>query len=157
MNKPHAKLQYAPLDSIDPERFIPLLNSQRVRSHLIAHPPFDIESVSAWIQAKCVINNEAGCRIRVVLLDGELAGWCGIQRDGEEYEIAIVLDEKFWGLGKRIFADLQCWAKQLGHAEVQIHLLDTRREYRLLKKIAKRVSTSELLGHRFTTYLIAIE
>ena len=67
------------------------------------------------------------------------------------FEVAIVVSKKFWGSGISIFRTLLLWAGQLGHKEVVFHLLDSRREYKLLAKKANRVRSSQLLGRRFNT------
>lgn len=71
--------------------------------------------------------------------------------------MAIVLDDKFWGMGKTVFNDIMRWAKELGHDEVFIHLLHTRPEYRFLRKISKNVFETQLLGDKFTTYQIPVK
>ena len=98
-----------------------------------------------------------GCKVRGVLVDQELAGWCGIQLENGKYEIAIVLDQKHWGLGRKIFREIMGWAKDLGHQTLLIHFFHTRPEYKFLRKISKNMYESELLGNKFTTYEIAVE
>jgi hypothetical protein len=50
-----------------------------------------------------------------------------------------------------------CWAKELGHQEIIFHLLETRPEYKALKRKATKVQKTELLGRRFTTYFISVD
>ena len=103
------------------------------------------------------MNATPGCRVRAIVVDGQCAGWCGVQYDNGEYEIAVVLDDSQWGLGRRIFRDLMIWAKELGHKTVSIHFLHTRPEYKFLRKIAQSVHESQILGNKFTTYTLAVE
>ena len=65
----------------------------------------------------------------------------------------MILDPELWGL---VFDDMMCWAKALGHEAIVIHLLDTRPDYKFLRRIATNVSVSELLGHRFLTYQLSV-
>ena len=118
------------------------------------HPPFDTTSLSQWIQSKIAIDQQPGCLVRAILADKELAGWCGIQPEGSTPELAIVIAAKFRGLGKLVFKDLMQWARELGHPQVEIHLLNTRREYRFLRRMAETVTQNELGGYSFTTYLL---
>ena len=97
-----------------------------------------------------------GCRLRVVFIDGALAGWCGIQPDKNGFELAIVISQKFWGFGISIFKTLMCWAKELGHKEVLFHLLESRPEYKALNKMSTKVLTTELEGRTFTTYYVSV-
>jgi len=86
-----------------------------------------------------------------------LAGWCGIQPDNNGFELAIVISQRFWGCGLSIFSTLMCWAKELKHKEVLFHLLDSRREYKMLSKMANKVHSTQLLGRCFTTYYFLVD
>ncbi|CAM5195196.1 hypothetical protein RLON56S_01901 [Alishewanella longhuensis] len=90
-------------------------------------------------------------------LDGLLVGWCGIQSSALGFEIAIVLDDGCWGIGKEVFKSLMTWSKGHGHKLVYIHLLHTRPEYEFLRKLSQRVLLTEMLGDRFTTYELNVE
>lgn len=149
-------LNYLPFDQVNPDDFIDLLNKPKIRKHLIGHDQFTPDSVRSWMQSKIGVDAEPGCRVRAVTCDHTLMGWCGIQHEEGQYEIAIVIDEQFWGQGRKIFQQLMAWAKELGHQEVFIHFLHTRPEYRFLKKIASRVYETELFGSRFTTYQLPV-
>lgn len=133
-----------------------ILNEDSLRTHLIDHPYFDSVSVQAWMDEKINVDSIQGCRIRAVYIDGDLAGWCGIQPDDNRFELAIVISQKFWGFGISIFKSLMRWADEIGHKEVLFHLLDSRPEYKALNKMASKVHKTELLGRCFTTYYIPI-
>jgi len=148
--------KYVKFNDINPEDFIPVLNDERVRDHLISHSLFDSDNIKEWVKEKIECDSRFDCRIRAVLIDNTLAGWCGIQKDNEHYEIAIVISKSFWGLGILIFKDLISWAKELGHQEVVIHLLETRPEYRFLKRVSTKTHKTKMLGRNFITYHIAV-
>lgn len=152
----YAKLIYVSLDKVNPDDFITLLNKQRVREHLVEHNLFDSNTIKTWIKEKIAVDGTRGCKVRGIISDNTLAGWCGIQFENGKYEIAIVLDSKHWGIGKKVFNDTMCWAKELGHDEIFIHLLHTRPEYKFLRRIAKNVFISEQLGQKFTTYHLPV-
>lgn len=150
-------IEYRTLNQIDPDPLLSLLNKERVRAHLMNHQPFDRESLQLWIKTKIEMDTTPGCRVRAIVVDGQCIGWCGIQNDNNDYEIAVVLDDSYWGLGPKIFRDLMAWAKELGHQTISIHFLHTRPAYKFLTKIAQSVHESQLLGNRFTTYTLAVE
>lgn len=149
--------KYIKLNKVRPNDFLSLLNSQKNREHLIKHEFFDEKIAKAWIESKIEVDSTDGCKVRAILYKNQLAGWCGIQLEEEKYEIAIVIDNQFWGLGKKVFSDMMCWAKELGHETVFIHFLNTRPDYKFLQKIAVNVYQSELLGNKFTTYQLAVD
>lgn len=147
---------YLTFDKINPGDFLAVLNSDKVREHLIAHDRFTLESVTAWMASKIAIDQEQGCRIRAVVVGGQLAGWCGIQREGDQHELAIILGDASWGLGRRLFQDLMRWADELNHDVVYINLLHTRPRYQFLIKRAIAVTESSFLGESFTRYALKV-
>ncbi len=149
-------IEYLNFKRVDPNGLIAVVNEDSLRAHLIHHPYFDVTSIQAWIEDKIKTDAMRGCRVRVVSIDGALAGWCGIQPDDNGFEIAIVISQKFWGSGITIFKTLMCWAHELGHKEVLFHLLDSRREYKALAKMATKVHHTHLLGRCFTTYHFSV-
>lgn len=151
-----SKIEYLFFDQVKPEDFISIINEDSLRIHLIEHPYFDATSVRVWMEDKIKLDATNGCRIRVVYIDGMLAGWCGIQPDDNGFELAIVIAKRFWGFGISIFKTLICWARELGHKEVIFHLLDSRPAYKTLNKIAMKVHKTELAGRYFTTYHIPV-
>lgn len=149
-------VEYKKFNAIEPSDFLPLLNSKKIRKHLIEHEVFTIDTLTSWMNSKIKVDTTSGCKIRGILCKGELAGWCGIQLEEGKYELAIVIGDNFWGLGKSVFKDMMYWAKELEHSEVYIHFLHTRPEYKFLKKIAKNVYTEEFFGSIFTTYQLTV-
>lgn len=150
-------IEYVRLNEVNPEEFIPLLNKQKIRTHLIEHQLFDQGSTKAWLESKIKLDSSQGNKLRAIVIDKQLAGWCGIQLEGDKYEIAVVIDDDYWGLGIKIFREIMFWAKELGHKTVYIHFLHTRPEYKFLRKMSNNVYESELLGSKFTTYELAVK
>lgn len=151
------KIQYVPLDEIEPKKFLPILNKLNTRKHLMDHDVFDSESVKSWIDNKLDESRINGCIVRAVEFEGHLVGWCGVQSSELGFEIAIVLDDGCWGIGKEVFVSLMTWSKNYGHNLVYIHLLHTRPEYRFLRRLSQKVFLTEMLGDRFTTYELNVE
>lgn len=151
-----SEIEYSYLDQVNIEELRVLLNENSLRAHLIDHPYFDSKSLQSWIVEKIRVDSLKGCRVRAIHIDGVLAGWCGIQPDDDGFELAIVISQNFWGFGILIFKALINWAEALGHTEILFHLLETRPEYKALKKIATKVRKTEKFGRFFTTYHIPV-
>jgi hypothetical protein len=149
-------IEYVKFNEINPHDLLPLLNSPKIRTHLIEHALFTIETLTDWMNDKVQVNAIQGCKVRAIFCNTVLVGWCGIQFEDEKHEIAIIIDDKVWGLGKRVFKDMMAWAKEMGHEEVYIHFLHTRPDYKFLNKLAKSVSKTELFGNEFTCYKLAV-
>ncbi|WDE00337.1 hypothetical protein [Thalassomonas actiniarum] len=151
------KVDFVSFNQVNPEEFLPVVNEQGVRKHLIDHENFTSISIREWINEKLKTEHLDGCRIRAIYIDGALAGWCGILPDDNGFELAVVISQKFWGVGISIFKTLMLWAKELGHKEILFHLLDSRPEYKALNKMSTKVHKTELLGRCFTTYYISVD
>ncbi|MFV2055472.1 MAG: GNAT family N-acetyltransferase [Thiohalomonadales bacterium] len=150
-------IEYVNLSTCNSAELISILNSEDVRKHLMPHEQFNDELLDKWIKQKNACDAGAGCRIRGILIDQQLAGWCGIQNDPLGYEIAIILDKPFWGYGKLIFKAMLAWAKEFGHSELIIHLHESRASYQFLKKLSKnKVTKSVILGNKFNSYHIPV-
>lgn len=150
-------VEYVALQDVDNNALLTILNKSKIRSHLVEHETFDVNSLNAWVQDKIKVNSSVGCRVRAIKVDGTVAGWCGIQLEQDSYELAIVLDDQYWGVGISVFRETMRWAFELGHQTVVLHLLHTRPEYRFLKKLAVHVYTSTIFGQLYTTYELAVE
>ena len=150
-------VEYLRFDEIDADDFLPILNKQKIRHHLIEHELFNADSVRAWMDSKLAVDLSPGCKVRAVVVDKQLAGWCGIQLEHGQYEIAIVIDDSFWGVGKTVFRDIMTWAVSLDHEELNIHLLETRPEYKFLQRLSKSIHKTEMLGATFTSYRLAVK
>ena len=152
-----SEIEYVPFVALNPTEWLDVLNDGNLRRHLVEHPLFGPESIQHWLNEKSEIDTLPGCRIRAVMIGGRLAGWCGIQPDEYGYEIAIVLCSAFWGIGIAIFKDMMAWAKEMGHGQLVFHLLDSRPEYKSLRKLACNIHTTELMGRAFTSYVIEVD
>lgn len=150
-------ITYRPLNSVAPSDLLALMNDSDIRTHLIEHPLFDLTSLAQWVDDKVQVDTQPHCRVVAIFINDQLAGWGGIQPDDDNYEIAIILAKPFWGLGVRIFKDMLNWAHTSGLTQIVIHLLNTRKDYRFLKKAATSVTRRQLMGHEFTTYQLALD
>lgn len=144
-------MKFIPFGDVRAEDFLPLVNDETLRKHLIDHPSFELATVRRWMEEKMAIDALPGCRVRAVLIDGALVGWCGLQPDEEGIEIAIVIAR-----GLAIFNEMMGWALSMGHQEVVFHLLGTRPLYKSLARRATRVTKTTLSGHPFTTYYFSV-
>lgn len=150
-------LKFVKLSEVHPDQLLKLLNKQKIRRHLIEHALFDRDTLQQWIDEKNKVDASKGCKVRAIVSNTQLLGWCGIQRENHSYEIAIILDDGVWGIGKIVFEEILRWGRALGHEELYIHLHHTRPTYQFLRKMATNVYKSEILGSEFTTYQLSLE
>lgn len=150
------KIEYVSFSEINPDDFSSVLNDDALRKHLMPHACFDAITIRDWMSGKVQCDSMPGCRVRAVLVNGDLAGWCGIQAEGNEFEMAVVIGRQYWGLGLSVFRTLIVWAKELQHQVVVFHLLGSRPQYRFLKRKALKVKRQQLWGRNFTSYWISV-
>ena len=150
-------LTYHTFDTSPAEEWIELLNSDLVRKHLIQHPQFTTETLIIWLQSKIKEDQDPGCRIRAIHSDGKLVGWCGIQIESSNYELALILSPKYWGHGREAINQVIKWAQELGHKQLLAHLPQTRPQTKALERLfGQPIGVSNIQGHVFNTYRIEI-
>lgn len=149
-------IEYKSLQELDKTELLAILNKSKVRQHLVSHDEFDLASLEEWLAGKVAVDASTGCRVKGIVVDGCVAGWCGIQFENEAYELAVVLDEAYWGIGTAVFRELLEWVSEFGHSHVVLHLFNTRPEYRFLWKMASRVYQSTIFGQQYTSYQIKV-
>ena len=150
-------ISYVEIEHLDKNELMSILNKEKVREHLIRHDQFDDSSLKDWVEGKIIVNSTKGCKVKGIKVNESVAGWCGIQFENNSFELAIVLDEQYLGIGVRVFKDLMAWASELGHSKVVLHLLNTRPEYMFLKKMAIRVFESTIFEQKYTSYELRVQ
>ncbi|GIH08879.1 hypothetical protein Rhe02_69460 [Rhizocola hellebori] len=98
-------LQLRRLSEIDSAEIIELMNDRLVRRHMpLAEGDFGAAECAAFVTGKEALWRDHGYGPWAFLVDGEFAGWGGLQpeRDGD-VDLAMVLHQRFWGHGRQIF------------------------------------------------------
>ena len=150
-------LTYHAIDSSPETEWIELLNSDLVRKHLIQHPQFTAESLKIWLDSKIKEDQKPGCIIRAIHSEGRLVGWCGIQYESCDYELALILSAKYWGHGREAINQVTKWAQERGHNQLLAHLPQTRPQVKALERLfGPPVGVTNIQGHIFNTYRINI-
>ena len=134
-----------------------ILNDKMVRRHLVDHPEFGPDEIEEWVKQKAKVDKDPNCRVRGIVIKGELAGWCGIQVENGQYDLGIILSPAFWGYGHTVFWDLLKWSKELEHKEVFIHLLESRPESKAIqRRIGASITSTQMMGRSFRSYKISV-
>jgi GNAT superfamily N-acetyltransferase len=149
-------IEYVSLQDLDKKELLEILNKEKVREHLVSHDDFDQAALEEWVSGKVKVDSSKGCKVKGIKVNDSVAGWCGIQFENNAYELAIVLDEEYWGIGIRVFKEVLSWASELGHSHIVLHLLNTRPVYKSLSKMASRVYENTMFGQKYTSYEIKV-
>lgn len=91
------------LTEIDPGDVVALMTDPMVRRHLpLARGGFGLGECAAFVAAKEALWREHGYGPWGFVIDGEFAGWGGLQPEEGDADLGIVLRQRFWGYGKAI-------------------------------------------------------
>lgn len=102
------EIGFVRLDEIEEEQIIDLMNNEMVRKQLpLLVDGFSSESCRAFLKEKERLWNEHGFGPWAFLINGEFAGWGGLQPESGEADFALVLHPKFWGWGRKIFSKIK--------------------------------------------------
>jgi RimJ/RimL family protein N-acetyltransferase len=97
-------ITFAPLSSIDPDELLTLLTDPRVLRHMpLSGPePMRPDELRDWVAGKEAITQQHGFGPQAILVDGEFAGWGGIEPDGDGASVSLVLFPALWGRGHQV-------------------------------------------------------
>ena len=98
------EIEFAEIGDVDQSEFIDLMNDKLVRKHMpLFDDVFAEKDYHEFISAKRALWREHGFGPWAFLVDGNFAGWGGLQAEDGYADLALVLSPKFWGTGKAIF------------------------------------------------------
>jgi [ribosomal protein S5]-alanine N-acetyltransferase len=97
-------LQLRRLTEIEPAALIELMTDPLVRRHMpLAAGDFGPPECAAFVASKEALWREHGYGPWAFLLDGQFAGWGGLQPEGGDVDLAMVLHPRYWGYGRAIY------------------------------------------------------
>ncbi len=149
-------ITFVPLSSIDLEELRALNTDPQVMRHMpLADPgPMSPDELRDWVAGKEAITQQHGFGPQAILLDGDFAGWGGIEPDDAGASISLVLSPAFWGRGREILNVLLEEAfGRLGLPYVLVEFPPTRTRVRGLLRLGFReVGDRTIEGERFVVY-----
>lgn len=143
------------LSEVDKFAIIDLMNNPLVRRHMpLARGNFGPAECDELVAAKERLWDEHGYGPWAFVVDGEFAGWGGLQPEGGEVDLGLVLHSKHWGLGKALYKEIISLAfREMGFKSVTVLLPPTRtRLSGVLALGFKPDSEVEIAGERFIRY-----
>ena len=107
MTAPLPNIAFVRLTAVAPGALIRLMNDSDVRRHLpLARGDFDHAACERFVASKEAIWAEHGYGPYAFMQGDELIGWGGLQPEGSEVDLGLVLHRRFWGLGRMLYARL---------------------------------------------------
>ena len=146
------------LSEVDKSAIIDLMNNPLVRRHMpLARVDFGPAECDEFIVAKERLWEDHGFGPWAFVIDGEFVGWGGLQPEGCEVDLGLVLHPKHWGLGKTLYKEIISLAfGRLGIKSVTVLLPLTRtRVSGVLMLGFKPDGEGEVAGERFIRYRLS--
>ncbi len=98
------RIEFKRLAEVDKGDIIELMNDPHVRRHMpLTSDNFNEADCNRFIAAKEQLWDEHGYGPWAFVIDGQFAGWGGLQPENGDADLALVLHPKFWGMGKLVY------------------------------------------------------
>ncbi len=102
------ELEFVHLHEVNEKQIIDLMNNEMVAKQLpLLAGAFTAENCRAFLRAKKQLWDEHGYGPWAFLINGEFAGWGGLQSENGEADFALVLHPNYWGWGRTIFNEVK--------------------------------------------------
>lgn len=104
-------VEFINLDQVRLDDLVTLHNDPQVLRHLpLAPHGFDRAKAKAWVQSKAQMWSTQGYGPWGIMIENRFAGWGGLQPEGQDADLALVLSPVFWGYGKCIYERFLAYA-----------------------------------------------
>lgn len=146
---------FSRLADVDQTPIIELMNLPLVRRHMpLARGDFGPGECARFVASKERLWAEHGYGPWAFIINGNFAGWGGIQPQSGEADVALVLHPKHWGAGKILYQRIITFAfGELGFDSVIALLPSSRMRVRGLLKLGFCREDEMTVGaERFTRY-----
>jgi ribosomal-protein-alanine N-acetyltransferase len=149
------EIEFKRLTEVNQSDIIELMNEPALKRHMpLLGETFTETDCETFIAAKEQLWEEYGYGPWAFVVDGCFAGWGGLQPEGEEVDLALVLHPDYWGLGEIIYRKIIDKAFGLmGFDSVIVLLPPSRRRERVMRRLGfKSEGEVELYGEKFLQY-----
>ena len=147
-------IEFKHLNEIDPAAIVDLMNNPLVRRQMPLLKTFDLARCTAFVAGKEQLWRDYGYGPWAFVIDGEFAGWGGLQPEAGEADLALVLHPNYWGTGMTIYREVIKRAfGELGFESVTILFPPTRTRVKAILRLGFKVDGEvEVGGERFIRY-----
>lgn len=152
-----SEIAFTRLTEADPVDLVRLMNDPLVRRQMpLTSDGFDLADAEEFVTNKESLWVEHGFGPWAIWIDGGFAGWGGLQPEGSEAEIALVLHPDFWGHGKGVYDRIIGVAfGEMGLDSVVVYLPPSRTRVRGIQRLGfVREAEEDLWGETFIRYRV---
>ncbi len=103
-SRDYGKIAFKRLTEVSPDVIIELMNDPDVRRHMpLARGHFGMSDWKRFVAAKERMWEENGYGPWAFVLGHEFVGWGGLQPEGDDVDVGLVLHRAHWGAGKALY------------------------------------------------------
>lgn len=154
----HRAIAFKRLTEVNPRDIIALSNDPRVRRHLpLARGDFGARECAKFVAAKERMWETTGYGPWAFVLDDEFIGWGGLQPEGDDLDVAMILHPDHWGVGPGLCRRIISYAfGTRGVSAVTVLLPPSRRKLAGIRRLGFRPDGEAVLGgERFLRYRLS--
>lgn len=154
-SRDYEKIAFTRLSEVDRGVIIELMNDPAVRRHLpLARGHFGPSECEKFVADKERIWEEHGYGPWAFVIDDEFIGWGGLQPEGDDVDVGLVLRPSYWGAGGVLFRRIIAYAfDELGIDSVIALLPPSRMRVAGMRRLGFRRNGEAVLGdERFLRY-----
>ena len=151
----YEKVAFKRLTEIRPDSIIELMNDPAIRRHLpLARGQFGVSECESFVAAKERMWKDRGFGPWAFVLEDEFIGWGGLQPEGDDVDLGLVLRRKHWGAGPVLFRRILAYAFEELDVDSVIALLPpSRTRVAALRRLGFREEGEILIeGQRFVRH-----
>ena len=136
----YEKVTFKRLGEICPDSIIELMNDPAVRRHLpLAQGYFGVSECESFVAVKERMWEDSGFGPWAFVVDDEFIGWGGLQQEGDDLDLGLVLSLKHWGAGPALYRRILTYAfEELGADSVIALLPPSRTRVAALRRLGFR-------------------
>ncbi|MEM7048499.1 MAG: GNAT family N-acetyltransferase [Acidobacteriota bacterium] len=122
-------IQFRRLPEIDPAKLMALMNDPEIRRHLpLASGDFGPAECERFVAAKEEMWQQHGFGPWAFVQHGELIGWGGLQPEGDDADVGLILRPQAWGVGRHLYGKIVKFAFEELELDSVIALLPPTRK-----------------------------
>lgn len=148
-------IEFRKLSAVPLEELVALFEDDDVRRHLpLAREPFTRQMCERFVVAKERMWHEHGYGPWAFYVDGAFAGWGGLQPEGGDADLGLILHRRYWGIGMVLAREILRRAfEEMALTSVIVLLPPSRTRTRALTRLGFRADGElEIDGARFLRY-----
>ncbi|MEO1393333.1 MAG: GNAT family N-acetyltransferase [Cyanobacteria bacterium J06634_5] len=149
------RIAFTRLTKIPLEAIIDLMNDPAVRRHLpLAQDEFGDVECDHFVANKERMWEERGFGPWAFVLDDQFIGWGGLQPEGDDVDVGLVLSQKYWGAGPALYRRILTYAfEELCVDSVTALLPPSRTRVSAMRRLGFRKDGEiEIQDQRFIRY-----